>query len=124
MTEIGNGRILVGSDVRREGELPWTDHSRFAGVHMKELVAGRETQGRFSCHLIRIDPGKAIGEHVHEGSWELHEVLEGSGTGTLLERRRPYGPGVVAVLPQNELHSVEAGPEGLVLLAKFVPAAG
>jgi len=124
MTEIGNERILANGKDQRGEDLPWNDHPKFPGVHMKTLVPGCDTQGRFSCHLIRIDPGMAIGRHIHEGSWELHEVLEGAGTGTLLEARRGYAPGTVAVLPQGELHSVEAGPEGLVLLAKFVPAAG
>ena len=124
MTEIGNERILAGGKDRRGEDLPWNDHPKFPGVHMKTLVPGCDTQGRFSCLLIRIDPGMAIGRHVHEDSWELHEVLQGTGTGTLLEARRDYAPGTVAVLPQGELHSVEAGPEGLTLLAKFVPAAG
>lgn len=122
MTGIGNHRILVAGMERPGDRVPWYDHPRFEGVHMKDLVVGRDTEGRFSCHLIRIDPEKAIGEHVHEGSWELHEVLEGSGTGGLNADRRPYHPGVAAVLPMNERHRVDAGPEGLVLLAKFVPA--
>lgn len=104
------------------GELPWHAHPVFTGVALKHLVTGAQTGGRFSAHLVRLEPGAEIGDHVHDASWELHEVAAGSGRCLLAGRTIDYAPGVAAVLPQNVPHSVRAGQDGLRLLAKFVPA--
>lgn len=103
-------------------DLPWNQHPNFAGVALKHLITGAETGGRFSAHLVRLEPGAEIGDHVHENSWELHEVAEGSGECLLLGRRIPYAPGGMAILPEKAVHRVRAGRDGLCLLAKFVPA--
>ena len=104
------------------GDLPWNWHPDFQGVELKHLVTGRETGGQFSCHLVRIAPGKAIGTHAHPNQTELHEVAAGSGVCLSGGARLIYEPGVVSILPKGEPHQVEAGPEGLRLLAKFIPA--
>jgi quercetin dioxygenase-like cupin family protein len=104
------------------GELSWHAHPVFAGVALKHLVTAAQTGGRFSAHLVRLEPGAEIGDHVHESSWELHEVAAGSGRCLLGGRPIDYAPGVAAVLPQDVPHSVRAGRDGLRLLAKFVPA--
>lgn len=100
----------------------WRPHPAFEGVFLKALLTGEQTDGRFSSHLVRIDPGKAIGVHDHPDHWELHEVTEGEGVCNLLNEDIPYAPGCSTVMPRGEAHSVTAGEKGLKLLAKFIPA--
>ncbi|GAB7021711.1 cupin domain-containing protein [Salidesulfovibrio brasiliensis] len=111
-----------GGCTRCGKDLDWNSHPSFTGVELKHLVTGADTDGGFSVHLVRIAPDCAIGEHDHPGSWELHEVAEGHGTCRLEESEMAYEPGTMAVLPAGRPHSVQAGKEGLKLLAKFVPA--
>jgi quercetin dioxygenase-like cupin family protein len=102
--------------------LDWHPHPAFTGVALKHLVTGKDTDNRFSVHLVRLEPGAEIGHHVHKTNWELHEVVAGSGCCRLLGRVKDYRCGVVAVMPEGAGHSVHAGPDGLCLFAKFVPA--
>jgi quercetin dioxygenase-like cupin family protein len=102
--------------------LPWNAHPKFAGVFLKHLVTGKDTQGRFSAHIVRVDPGHAIGDHAHATEIELHEVVGGSGRCLLDGKEIAYRPGVFVVVPQAAAHVVEAGDDGLLLLAKFAPA--
>ena len=116
------GRLRLPGGEIPFGELPWNPHQAFAGVELKHLVTGQETGGQFSYHLVRVAPGKAIGAHVHQAQLETHEVLAGSGACVSGGARLDYAPGVVSILPKGELHEVTAGPEGLCLFAKFIPA--
>ena len=122
MNRIGNEIVLDRDGARRGEELPWIPSPKFEGVAMRNLVVGARTDGRLSAHLVRIEPGKAIGEHVHEGSLEVHEILEGSGIAVMPGEEREYRAGVVSLIPQGMLHEVRAGRDGLLLLAKFAPA--
>lgn len=103
-------------------ELEWNAHPAFQGVFLKHLVKGEATEGKFSCHLVKIEAGCEIGEHLHEGKWELHEVIDGTGRCFLLEKEIPYKLGISAVIPADLKHRVVAGENGLYLLAKFIPA--
>jgi len=121
-TAFDNG-VISGPDFDADADsLDWHSHPVFTGVALKHLVTGKDTDNRFSVHLVRLEPGAEIGRHVHETSWELHEVVAGSGRCRLLDRDMDYRCGVVAVMPENAGHSVHAGPDGLCLFAKFVPA--
>ena len=71
---------------------------------------------------MRVEPGHAIGDHFHPGEIELHEVVGGSGRCLLDGTEIAYHPGVFVVVPQAAPHTVEAGDDGLILLAKFAPA--
>ncbi|HOX50736.1 MAG TPA: cupin domain-containing protein [Fibrobacteria bacterium] len=124
MNRIGNEIVLDRDGTRRGEDLPWIPSPKFEGVAMRNLLEGTRTRGRMSAHLVRIEPGKAIGEHVHEGSFEIHEILEGSGVAAMPGELREYRPGVVSLIPQGSPHEVRAGKDGLVLLAKFAPALG
>jgi len=41
--------------------LPWNRHKDFEGVYLKNIVTPEKTGGRFTCHLVRIEPGKKSG---------------------------------------------------------------
>jgi len=104
------------------GEIPWHPHSKFKGVFLKHVVTGADTEGRVSCHLVRIDPNAVLEDHAHDGQWEIHEVIEGEGRFMLGSKETPYRPGRIAVIPKGVRHKVIAGGDGLFLLAKFFPA--
>lgn len=104
------------------GELPWNKHPAFDGVELKHIVTARETGGLFSYHLVRIAPGKAIGSHIHQTQLETHEVIAGAGVCVNGGVRLAYEPGVISILPKGSPHEVTAGPDGLCLFAKFIPA--
>ena len=103
-------------------EIEWSPHPTFPGVYLKHLVRGNDTNGKLSCHLVKIGSGHSIGEHLHEGKMELHEVIQGRGQCVMEDKSITYEPGVVAVIPADVVHEVKAGAEELRLFAKFVPA--
>jgi len=112
--------VIPGQTVPAES-LPWNPHPKFAGIYLRHLVTGKDTGGRLSLHHVRIDPGCAIGDHAHAGQVEIHDVLAGHGSCTLAGTVIPYNHGVVGVMPADQVHRVEAGDKGLLLLATFVP---
>lgn len=114
------GRATAGGETTELATLPWNAHKEFAGVYLKNVVMADKTGGRFTCHLVRIEPGKKIGMHAHPSSIELHEVIAGDGTCITEQGNIPYAPGSMAVLTMNSPHEVRAGESGLCLLAKFI----
>jgi len=122
-TILSQGRAVHTVAGSRDAEaLPWKAHPVFAGVSMKHLVVAADTNGALSCHLVRLEPGARLASHVHEGQWELHEVVAGAGTAGLADKPVDYQPGVAAVIPRGVPHEVTAGETGLTLFAKFFPA--
>lgn len=104
------------------GEIPWTAHPAFEGVSLKPLIRSEQTGGQFSFHLVRIAPNREIGLHIHEAQVETHEVIAGSGTCVNNGTELRYAPGVISIFPTRQPHQVTAGPDGLYLFAKFIPA--
>jgi len=101
--------------------LCWNQHPKFEGIAMKNIIAGEETNGQISVHLVRIEPGAAIGGHVHASQWELHQVLEGAGRAKIGKEWVPYAAGTLSVVPVGKEHEVVADGEGMLLLATFSP---
>jgi quercetin dioxygenase-like cupin family protein len=102
--------------------IAWSPHAKFDGVALKHLITAKDTGGTFSYHLVRIAPNKEIGPHIHDKQVETHEVIAGNGLCQRAGQAIPYEAGVIAVLPAGVDHEVAAGPDGLFLLAKFIPA--
>lgn len=103
--------------------LPWKQHPTFRGVALKHLVTGADTNGALSAHLVRIEAGCRLDEHIHTGSLELHEVVRGAGTCALAGKSVPYAPGACGLIPAGVPHCVRADAgEDLYILAKFAPA--
>lgn len=111
----------LGKKLDTEG-LVWNAHPAFKGVFLKHLVKGEDTDGKFSCHLVKVEPGCEIGEHIHEGKWETHEVIKGKGKCVLIDKEISYELGVCALIPADMKHRVLAGQEGLYLFVEFIPA--
>jgi|GEM_PF-296249 len=101
--------------------LEWKPHPKFAGVAMRHLVVGKDTGGRMSVHQVRIDPGCTISDHVHADMVEIHDVVTGAGTCRIAGKEIQYLPGVIGIMPADTVHRIDAGDNGLLLLATFSP---
>jgi quercetin dioxygenase-like cupin family protein len=119
---IGNGKVFGLDKEIDASDLAWNEHPSFKGVYLKHLVKGEMTDNKFSAHLIKIEAGYEIGEHIHNGNWELHEPIEGNGKGYLGDKEIDYKLGVSVAIPEGVNHKVVAGDNDFYLLAKFVPA--
>jgi mannose-6-phosphate isomerase-like protein (cupin superfamily) len=122
VNKISNGKIADLDKEVNASDLEWNKHPSFKGVYLKHLVKGETTNSKFSSHLIKIEAGYEIGEHIHKNNWELHEPIEGIGKGFLGEKEIEYELGVSVVIPEGVMHKVVAGDKDLYLLAKFIPA--
>lgn len=117
---FNHGRLLFSCSERLFSNLPWNNHPTFAGVALKHLVTSNESNGMFSYHLVKIEPGHAIGDHIHDPQLETHEVIDGTGVCRNGELVNEYKPGVISIFPPRINHAVEAGNDGLLLFAKFI----
>lgn len=122
VTGIDGGKIVYLDKEFDVSKLDWNPHPSFTGVQLKHLVKGESTSGKFSCHLIRVTHGFEIGDHIHDGKWETHEVIGGVGKGYLAGKEIVYKLGTTVVVPENITHKVVADKGDLYLLAKFIPA--
>lgn len=119
----GAGSLATPEAATDCATLPWNPHPSFRGVSLKHLVTGAQTDGRLSAHLVRVEAGCTLEEHVHAGSLELHEVVRGGGECRLGEKTVRYAPGACGLIPAGTAHSVRANAgEDLYILAKFAPA--
>lgn len=120
--QYDTGRLILPNGKKEFDQVPWSKHTIFEGVELKHIVTSKETEGRFSYHLIRIAPHCSIGKHIHENQLETHEVMEGSGecinSGVII----PYQVGTISIFPAEVEHEVKAGVQGLSFFAKFIPA--
>ena len=120
--QIEQGQIVTLENNINITHLNWNKHSSYDGVFLKHIVTSKFTNGKFSCHLVKVQAGCEISEHVHQNNWELHEVVAGDATGYLADKRISYVIGTTIVIPEGEKHRVVAGEKDLYLLAKFIPA--
>ncbi|MCI5500788.1 MAG: cupin domain-containing protein [Lachnospiraceae bacterium] len=119
---FNRGRLaLIDSEVSFE-QTNWAKHPTFEGVELKHIVTAKDTNGLFSYHLVRIEPEKAIGNHIHETQLETHEVIAGDGICINNGVEIKYKQGVISIMPEKVPHEVKAGKDGLYLFAKFMPA--
>jgi quercetin dioxygenase-like cupin family protein len=119
---IDEGKIVCLEHEMNAAHLRWNAHPMYKGVMLKHLITGESTNSQLSCHLVKIQAGCEIGEHVHADKLELHEVLSGHGKGILVNKEILYLAGTSVIIPANEPHKVIAGEEDMYLLAKFTPA--
>ena len=119
---FNEGRLALVGGEEAFSQINWSKHPTFEGVELKHIVTAKNTDGKFSYHLVRIAPGKAIGNHIHETQLETHEVISGYGICINDGMELKYEPGVISIIPKEVPHEVTAGNEGLYLFAKFIPA--
>ena len=116
------GTIYInGFELNKTDNIEWQKHLKFNGVFTKGLFSGKDSDNNLSAMLVKIEPNCEIGNHIHEGKAELHEVVYGEGVTLVSDRSIAYKPGVISLIPADVPHSVKASNSGLVLLAKFTP---
>ena len=93
--------------------LKWNPHPTFKGVYLRHLITGEESDGKLSCHIVKIDPGCVLDTHIHDGKIELHEVVDGSGMMYLDKQEFSYSTGRICLIPANTQHKVVAGKDGV-----------
>jgi quercetin dioxygenase-like cupin family protein len=121
-TAFEMGTIYInGVEFNKTGNIEWQKHPKFNGVFTKSLFSGKDSGNNLSAMLVKIEPNCEIGNHIHEGKAELHEVIYGEGVTLVNEKSVAYKPGVISLIPADVPHSVKANNNGLVLLAKFTP---
>ncbi|MDD4767802.1 MAG: AraC family ligand binding domain-containing protein [Desulfotomaculaceae bacterium] len=119
---LSEGKVVYTDQDLDVTELDWHPHASFTGVFLKHLVRGDSSDGKFSCHLIRIKDGFEIGEHVHDGKWEFINIVGGVGKGEIAGKKFTCELGVSLVVPENVNHRIVADSGDVYLLAKFIPA--
>lgn len=120
--QFDGGKFAFNGKTVNFSELKWNGHPVFEGVELKNLITAKDTDGRFSFHLVKIAPDKSIGNHIHENQLETHEVIAGSGQCICDGKKIEYAPGNISLIPAGVTHEVHAVDKGLYLFAKFIPA--
>lgn len=119
---FNNGFLKLSNQTVSFEDIPWSKHPVFEGVELKHIVTSKDTDGKFSYHLVRIAPNKSIQNHIHETQLETHEIVAGSGVCINEGITIPYEVGTISIIPSGIPHEVTAGDDGLYLFAKFIPA--
>ena len=119
---FNNGKLVLPEQEAGFAEIEWSKHSTFKGVWLKHIITAKDTDGKFSYHLVRIAPDCSIGIHTHETQLETHEVIKGSGKCVNAGSTILYEPGIISIMQAGVPHEVTASAEGLYLFAKFMPA--
>lgn len=120
--KVEKGKIITAEKITETSHLDWNKHASCEGVFLKHIVTGQLTDGKFSCHLVKVRAGYRISEHIHANHWELHEIIAGEAMGYLVNKIIPYQPGTTVIIPEGQPHKIIAGEQDLYLLAKFIPA--
>ena len=122
ITDLENNTIYINGEKLIEiSNITWDKHPKFSGVFTKTLFTSKDSNNNLSAMIVKIDPLHEIGDHIHEGTYELHEILSGEGIGIIEDKKIEYKPGVVSLIPGDIHHSIKAGDSGIILLAKFTP---
>ena len=119
---FNNGKLVLPEKETGFAVIEWSKHPTYKGVELKHIISAKETEGKFSYHLVRSAPDCSIGNHIHETQLETHEVIKGSGRCVNAGRTLSYEPGTISIMQAGAAHEVHAGSEGLYLFAKFMPA--
>ncbi|MFH0975395.1 MAG: AraC family ligand binding domain-containing protein [Spirochaetota bacterium] len=119
---LENGSVFInGEKLNNTSSIQWEKHPKFEGVFIKNLFTGSDSNNNLSAMIVKIEPNHEIGNHIHEGKAELHEIIDGDGEAMVDNTTLNYYPGVISLIPGNILHNIKAGKKGMILLAKFTP---
>lgn len=119
---FNDAKIIYPEKEAEAKDAKWYEHPAFKGVFLKDLVTAEDTNGQFSCHIVKVNAGCEVGSHLHEFQWELNETIAGNGIFILGDKEVVFTAGYTFVTPPEVEHTVIAEGNDLYLLAKFVPA--
>ncbi|MTV50211.1 cupin domain-containing protein [Heliobacillus mobilis] len=120
--KILEGKLFCNEKIALNEEIPWNRHPSFSGVYLKDLVKAKDTNNKFSVHMVRVEAGAEIGNHIHVGKFEMHQVISGDGICSINDSEINYTAGVMSVIPENQPHRVLTDKQELLMIATFVPA--
>jgi quercetin dioxygenase-like cupin family protein len=123
ITEMFEKGALFFPDFETDAaEITWSPHSKWESVFLKDLVTGKETDGKLSYHLVKILKDCEVGDHGHATQWEWNLIISGNGVFVIGDKEVTIEPGQTFVTPPGIHHIVSAGDKDLMLLAIFTPA--
>ncbi|MHC1629414.1 MAG: cupin domain-containing protein [Methanoculleaceae archaeon] len=99
----------------------WYSNPAWTGVALADLASGTDTQDAFSSHLVRVQKGCEVPDHLHESQWEWNAILSGHGRILLDGREISFKPGDTFTTPPGVRHAVVADMEDVAMLAVFAP---
>ena len=108
--------------IRRKNEVPKVEAVMFGGpgqLHADVVLKKDEfaEKGRLFNHCV-LHPGEGIGEHQHNGEFEVYYVLKGEGTYLDNGQKEVIKAGDMTLCPHGESHGlVNTGSEDLEFMA-------
>lgn len=108
--------------IRRAADRVKYDKEMFGGpglAHMTRILQEDEFEGHGRlCNHLLLRPGDAVGEHTHNGDFEVMYVLSGEGEYNDNGTQTTLRAGDVAVCRSGESHRlINNGPADMELLA-------
>jgi len=116
------GSIIFPDCTGEVDSKPWYSPPGWDGVFLKDLITDKETDGKFSYHIVRIQEHCEVPDHDHNTQWEWNLILNGNGSFQLDKKNVFVKTGQTFATPPGIHHTVKAGNRELILLAMFVPA--
>lgn len=91
------------------------------GVHMREMITGRDGAPNFSLRVFDIEPGASTPFHAHE--WE-HEVFILAGNGKVVTegKEASFTAGDSIYIAPQEKHCFRADPQSSARFICVVPS--
>ncbi len=117
-----NAPIIFPDSATDTDAKPWYSPPGWNGVFLKDLMSEKDTAGKFSYHMVKIQEQCEVPHHDHDVQWEWNVILKGNGSFRLGAQNIPITTGQTFATPPGVSHTVQAGTQELVLLAMFVPA--
>ena len=114
--------------VRRKGSCRMEQTANLRGgkgtieiVHLLEKEDFAQTGRLLAVNTVK--PGCSIGEHTHEGDFEVYIIASGKGQFTDNGQVTTVGPGDVCLTRNGERHAIEnTGTEDLIFTAVIIYA--
>jgi quercetin dioxygenase-like cupin family protein len=113
--------FIPGKEIE-SSEKEWYKHPACKGVYLKDLLTGKDTGGKFSYHLVRIEKNCEIPSHDHKTEWELNRLISGKGAFIFTDKEIMLAPGQTFATPPGISHAVSSYDNEVLLLAMFLPA--
>jgi len=124
VSKIFDQGMVVFPDHMEDIKKSWYTPPGWIGVSLKDIISGKDTDGAFSYHLVRIAKRSEVPSHAHDTQWEWNVILNGNGSFVIQEKEMQVTIGETYVTPPGISHTVKAGNSELVITATFVPALG
>jgi quercetin dioxygenase-like cupin family protein len=102
----------------------FSDLGDIAPMQIWDGVVARVWQGeQAALTAIELAPSAHVPEHAHANE-QTGVLIKGSMTFRIGDETKELQPGSTWVIPGNVPHSVDAGPDGAVLVELFAPPRG